>query len=216
MVLTLGISAALKQWDFVPPAETSGKVLGERGLILSSNNETAIVLLNGAADPMGPRVVAVPDQPLLFLSSAPVQSDIANFNLPPIPFGDDTPWFLRSISMDFRLVSEQFKQRYETGFVSLLIYSGSLIFLLTSLGFTLKISVWPLVNLFLGILTFRGIIALEVFFNSPEMQDVFGSFLNNRLPVNLAVPIIFFAFGLLVHIYGILVYISKKRRYEDD
>ena len=98
---------------------------------------------------------------------------------------------------------------------SFLIYAGALILLLGSLGCVLNMSAWPLANLFLGCLAFRGILALEILLNSPEMQELFESFLENRLPLSLTVPLIFCAAGVLVYLYSILVYLAKRRGDED-
>jgi hypothetical protein len=227
MLFCFSIFFALEHWESVPPAQTSGKPLGDKGLILSnslSRNETAVILLGGSQEPQGPRVVLVPDQPMLFQESSNRRFDDlrfddqrpgAGYELPPVPFGDDTPWFLKSLSIDIRLNSQQLHQRYNDGLFSFLIYAGALLFLMSSLGFAIKFSVWPLANLFLGILAFRGVLALETFFNSPEMQEIFDSFLKNMMPVSMAVPLIFLGFGLLVHSYSILVY-AAKRRNDDD
>ena len=210
---TFSLLMALENWKFVPPAKTDAKPLGENGLILSNSinkNEMSIVLLNGAADPLGPRIVVIPGQPINFQEAAG-----ANFDLPPVPFGDDTPWFLNSFAIDIRLNAEHLSRLYNEGLIPFLIYAGALIFLLCSLGFAIKFSVWPLANFFLAALAFRGVLALETFFNSPEMQEIFSSFLNNRLPVSFAVPFIFAGFGLLVHIYLILVFAARRRSYDD-
>ena len=213
MILSLafcfGFSLALKNWESVPPAQSAGIPLGGKGLILSnslSRNETAVVLLKGTDEPLGPRVTAIPGQPLLFHETA-----VANFDLPPVPFGDDTPWFLKSLYIDVRLNAEMFQKKYVDGIVPFVIYSGSLIFLLCSLGFAIKFSAWPLANLFLGVLAFRGVLALETFFYAPEMQDILDSYFKNLMPVESAVPLLFVGFGILVHFYSFLVFIAKKR-----
>ena len=210
MIFNFGISLALHQWKNVPPAQAVGRQMGEEGLILSNSlnrNETAVILLRGMAEPLGPRVTAIPDMPLFY------QESTANtgISLPPIPFGDDTPWFLRSLFIDIRLNAEQFQQRFGEGFLSYFAYAGTLIFFLTSIGFIIKFSVWPLANVFMGALVFRGILAMETFFNSPEMQDILGSFFKNIMPAAMAVPLIFFGFSLMVHAYSFLVHISKRR-----
>jgi len=212
-LISFGISTALEQWKSVPPSQTQGMPLGGRGLILTNNlnrNETSVVLLNGTSEPFGPRVTAIPGQPLTFQ-----RSTSPSVALPPVPFGDETPWFLKSISIDIKLNADMFQQKIREGFFSYFVYVGSLIFLLCSLGYSIKFSVWPLANLFLCTLAFRGVLAFTTFFNTPEMQEITSSFLNNKLPVTVALPLIFIGFGILVNIYSLLVYLAK-RRYDDE
>jgi hypothetical protein len=214
MLFHFGISSALYQWKNVPSAVTTVKQAGESGLILSSKsgrNETAVILLKGPADPLGPRVTAISDQPLQFIQS----TSNANLDLPPIPFGDDTPWFLRSVSIDLKLSEDQIHSRFIEDRQSYFIYAGAVIFLLSSLGFAIKFSVWPLANLFLGVLAFRGILAVEIFLNTPEMWEITGSFLGDKAPVSMAVPAVFFSFGLLINVYAVLVYIIRRRKPDD-
>jgi len=210
---TYGISFLLNSWKSVPPAQTSGIILGDNGLILTNalnKNETAVVLLNGTVNPLGPRVVAIPGQPLVFQRAAS-----GNFELPPVPFGDDTPWFLKSISIDIRLNAQMFQQKFSEGFISFFVYAGSLIFLLCSLGYVIKFSVWPLANLFLAALAFHGVLAFNTFINTPEMQEITGSFLNNIIPPPLMLPLFFLSFGILLNIYSLLSFAAKRRSNDD-
>jgi len=214
LLFHFGVSTALYQWKNVPSAVTVEKQTGEKGLILSNNlnrNETAVILLEGPAEPLGPRVTAIPEQPLRYLES----TSNVNLDLPPIPYGDDTPWFLKSVSIDLKLSEAQIFRRFLEGRHSYFIYAGALIFLLSSLGFAIKFSVWPLANIFLGALAFRGILAVETFLNTPEMQEILGSFLGDMLPVSMAVPAAFFSFGMLINVYAILVFIMRRRKSDD-
>jgi len=211
-LISFGISFALEQWKSVPPTQTSGIRLGGKGLILSNTlnrGETAVILLNGMAEPLGPRVTAIPGQPLIYTQSANV-----SFDLPPVPFGDNTPWFLKSLSIDIRLNAEMFQRKFTEGFFSYLFYTGTLIFLLCSLGYVIKFSVWPLANLFIATLAFRGVLALSTFFNTPEMQEIISSFLGNSLSATTALPLIFLGLGILINLYSFLVYAAKRR--DDD
>jgi hypothetical protein len=204
-----GFSAILNNWKAVPPSQTSSIPLGEKGLILARNN-TSIILLNGTAEPLGPRVISIPGQPLTYHPYAGSDS-----SLPPVPFGDDTPWFLKSLAIDLKLNADMLQKHYAEGIGTFLIYAGSLIFFLCSFGCAIKFSAWPLANFFIGILAFRGILAMRIFLNSPDIQEIMGSFLKEALPASLAVPLISLVLGTLLHLYSILIYLSKRRRDDD-
>jgi hypothetical protein len=208
-----GISFFLENWESVPPAQSTPITLGEKGVILSNSlnrNETAVILLNGTTEPLGPRVTIIPGYPMVFYESA-----LVNFDLPPVPFMDDTPWFLKSLSIDIRLNAEIFQKKFYEGFFSFLIYAGSLIVLLCSLGNAFKFSAWPLANLFLDILIFRAVLAVTTFLNTLEIQDVIDSFLRGMIPLTLAVPLIFLCTGLLLHLYSFLIFILNRRVSDD-
>jgi len=218
MFFNFGISVALKNWEFVPPSNNMVKPLGGPGIILTNSlkrGETAVILLKGPGEPRGSRVTAIPGQPLSFHEQAPAH---AEFTLPPVPFGNENPWFLKSLAIDIRLSGTQIQQRFDQGIFPFLIYSGALILLLCSLSFILNLSAWPLANIFLGFLAFRGVLALETFFNSPDMQDVFDSFLVriSWIQVDMAVPLIFCLIAVLIYVYSILVFIAKRRSQDED
>jgi len=213
-----GVSFALERWKSVPPSHAPGILLGDKGLILTSSltkNETAVILLDGTSDPLGPRIVAIPGQPLIYQRAAGGLSSSENLNLPPVQFGDDTPWFLKSLSIDIRLNSEMFRQKFLEGIIPYFIYTGSLIFLLCSLAYAVKFSAWPLANLFLAALAFRGILAFNTFINTPVMQEITGSFLNGIISVSIALPLFFLLTGSLVNLYSLLSF-AAKRRYNDE
>jgi hypothetical protein len=212
-VFCFGILTVLVNMKTVTPAQTSGIPLGGKGLMLSNTlnrNETVVVLLGGTAEPLGPRVTSNPGQPLVYQ-----QFSRSDFELPSVSFGDDTPWFLKSLAIDLRLNAGVFQQKYSEGFGSFLVYAGAIIFFLCSLGLAIKFSAWPLANLFIGILAFRGVLALEVFLNTPEIQETMGAFLKDTLPVSFAIPVIFIAFGALLQLYSMLILITKRRNEYD-
>jgi len=215
---TFGIGLLLEDWENVPPAKIPTQPLGRPGLILSNNVRpagTVLILLEGSAKPGGSRVVATPGKPLLYQEKF-AGKDLSLLSLPPAPFSDNCPWFLKSLAIDFRLNAENVRRSIGAGFLPFLLYAGTLVFLLCSLMFLLKLSMWPLANLFLGCLAFRGILALELFFRTPEMQVTFDSFLQSRLPSSWVVPLIFCGVGLLAYLYSFLVYLLKRQnRYAD-
>ena len=209
----LGLSSVLNNLktvrtsSAVQSAPSEGFAYGGRGLILSNSinrNETTIVLLNGMAQPHGPGVMSIPDKTLEY------QTSITGQNIPRVPFGYSIPRFMENFYNDITFNAGQIQDRYRQNFTSYLIYVSALIFMLCSFSFIMKISVWPQVNLFIGILVFRGILAIESFFNSPEIQEFFHLISGNLISVDMAVPIIFTGFGMLVYLYSILVFITKR------
>jgi hypothetical protein len=212
---TYGIGQIIENWEDTPSSRVPAQPLGKPGVILANTTRTtgtAIVLLQGPAEPGGSRVVATPGKPLAYQAEF-AGRNLPSASLPPAQFTDNTPWFLKSISIDLRLNSEILRRYYDEGLMPFLMYTGSLIFFLCSLIFIFKLSAWPLANLCLGCLAFRGVLALETFFNTVEIQETFDSFLQNRLPLPMVVPLIFCAVGLLAYLYSFLVFLARRQNY---
>jgi hypothetical protein len=208
-----GVSELVENVQNVPSEKTREQPLGKPGLILSNTilpSGTVIVLLEGPATPDGSRVVATPGKSMLYQAEF-AGKNLAISDLPPAPFINDCPWFLKSLAIDLRLNAEILWRHLDNGLLPFLIQTGSLVFLLSSLMFILKLSAWPLVDMFLGCLAFRGVLSLEIFFHTPEMQEVLSSFLQNRLPLPIVVPVFFCGVGLLICLYSLLVYLIKGR-----
>ena len=214
MGFVAGLGRGLENWSNLPkPPTGQARELGAPGLILAHQVRpygTAVILLRGPDELSRARVVAFPDGPLVFQEEfAGVAHSLAD--LPPAPFNSDTPWFLQSVAMDIRLSAENLQERLGEGLPSFLLYVGSLAFLLASLGFVLRFGAWPLANFFLGVLAFRGILALETLFNSREVQEVFATFLQDRLPVSLVVPAIFLVAGMIANLYSLLTHLARRQ-----
>ena len=212
IVFVYSIDQLIKNWGNIAPAMTATQPLGKPGLMLANSirsSSTVLVLLEGPTEPSGKRVVATPGTPLIYQTE--FTGDQSLISVPPAPFSDDTPWFLKSLAIDLRLNAEALQRRLNSGVLPFLAYAVPLIFLLSSFMFIFTLSAWPLANLCLGCLVFRGVLALETFFNTPEMQDILDSFLNKRMPVSFAVPLICLGIGLLVNLYSFLVYLVKRR-----
>jgi hypothetical protein len=213
LAFSTGVTLGLDRLGDMVPAPGLPRPLGGPGLLLTQG-DTTIVLIRGPAESRGPRVVAMPGQSLVY-QEQPLGPNNTVLSLPPVPFRDEAPWFLRSLAIDFSLTGRQFEARLGEGLVSFLMYAGALVFLLVSLGFILKLSNWPLANLFLGCLAFRGILAAETFLNSPEIQGLFASFPGNRLPLSYTVPLIFCVFGMMINLYTFLVFLARRRTDEE-
>jgi hypothetical protein len=182
------------------------RTLGAPGLILSRGN-IDMVLLDEPANAGGPRVVAIPGQPLLY-QSVPLGSGSP---LPPALFKAPKPYFLQSILLDFSLSGTRYEKLHEQGFFYFAAYLGALTLLLCSLGFVLKISAWPLANLFLGALVFRGILLLETFINSEEVLEILNEYIENIVPRPLISALILGLAAALIILYSLLAGLAKKR-----
>ena len=206
---TIGTSMGLSRAEALRPAlKPVSPVQAGPGLILSRAGNT-MVLLKESNDIRGPRVVSLPGQPLMY-QELPLGPNNTILNLPDLPFGDGTPWFVRSMNIDYSLSADQIKGRYERNFLSFAAYVVSLVLILGSLRFLLELSQWPLANIFLGALVFRGILALETFLNSREINILVGSFLAEKVPVNLITPAVLSAVGILVILYTLLSRIARR------
>jgi hypothetical protein len=204
-----GISLGTEGLTRIPPFQKAPKILGYPGLILNQA-DNVMVLLRGPAEPGGSRVVSLPDQPLIY-QQVPIGPNNTILSLPPAPFRASMAWFLQSLTIDFSLTGRQFALRFSEGLISFLIYGGSLIFLLASLRFILDLSNWPLANLFLGALAYRGILALETFLNTEEIQEFLASFLGNHIPVPFITPMCFCALAVLICLYTGLNRLARRR-----
>jgi hypothetical protein len=67
-----------------------------------------------------------------------------------------------------------------------------------------------LANLFLGLLAFRAILALETFLNSQEINALIDSFLGGWVPSMLISPLVFAALSLLTIIYTLLTCVARS------
>jgi len=196
---TSALQAAIKPAPSVP---------GDPGLILS-RSDNIIVLLKDSSVIRGPRVVSIPGQPLIY-QEEPLGPYNTILNLPDLPFSDDTPWFIRSMEIDFNLSAGEIQNRLEENLISFFTYVFSLILLLASLRFLMDLSQWPLANLFLGALVFRSILALETFLNAREINALIGSFIKIKVPPMLITPLVFSTIGVLVIIYTLLAHIARR------
>ena len=211
----MGVSFGINRVKILQPALKSvSPIQGGPGLILSQS-DNAMVLLKENRNIRGPRVVSIPGRPLIY-QETPLGPNNTILSLPALSFGDDSPWFIRSLKIDFSLSAVQLESRLDQGFFPFAAYAFSLILLLASMRFLLELSQWPLANLFLGALAFRGILILETFLNAREINILISSFLADRLPPMLISPFIFAAFGVLILLYTLLTRIARPRRGRDD
>ena len=179
-----------------------------RGLILSQLDTDMVIL----GDTGFPRVVSFPERPLLYqeTGSGPASAIVS------LPMESKVPWFVQSILIDFSLTSAELNNRFSRGIISFLAYAGSLLLLLSCMRFLFEISAWPMANFFLGALVFRLVLSLGVFLNTDEVKHFLVSFVNNRIPDYLVIPLAFLIISVIVIPYTIMAFfIRQGRRYDD-
>jgi hypothetical protein len=211
--LSFAVLTASERLTQVPGLVKPVKTLGGPGLILRQA-DNAVVLLEAPGEIRGPRLVSVPGSPLVFQRTPPGTGNSV-LNLPSVPFRTDTAWFLQSLIIDFSLTGRRLAALFAEGPVPFLSYTVSLIFLLASLRFILGLGAWPLVNLFLGALVFRGILTLETFLNAEEIHDFLAGFAGEIVPLSLISPLVFCFLGFLVCLYSGLSFLASRKSDED-
>ncbi|MDR2495426.1 MAG: hypothetical protein LBD24_09425 [Spirochaetaceae bacterium] len=217
LLIALGINAL----ERIPPDSSppQGITLGEPGLIFSHPPHKTRVFLQDPGSPQGSQVVAEPDRPLRYEKS-PSRFDglgtAQGFGFSPTLLQSNTYFFLQSILSDIDRAAAQFSRRFKEGFMLFFLYMLSLVFLLSSCRFIMDLSVWPLANLFLGILAFRGVLALEKILNSEETQSLLASFMGDRFPQGVLSPLAFGCLGAVIILYTALARLGKSRRMIDE
>jgi hypothetical protein len=204
--IMLGTEGFSRLSSYIIPA----RPLGNPGLILTQA-DNAIVLVRDPSEIWGSRVVSIPGQPLLY-QDVPRGPGNQPISLPSVPFRANTAWVLQSLDIDLSLVSGLLAGRFNsTDIFPFMVYVGALCFLLVSLRFVLGLSKWPLANLFLGALIFRGILSIETFLVAPEPQEILNGFLGDLIPPLYMVPLIFVFLGFLVCLYTFLSYLARRK-----
>jgi hypothetical protein len=189
------------------------RTLGGIGLQLDSGGVTT-VLIGDPQNAASPRVVAMPDRPLILQGIPPVSVPLEKTfpALPSAPFYRSDSRTIGIISLDFGLASEQLFTRLQSGFLSFCTYLFSLVLLLSSFRFMFDFSAWPLTNLFFGVLIFRGILSFEVFLNLEETQNLINFFTGHLIPPYLTTPLIYTGIALLVLVYTLLAGGARGQR----
>ena len=206
---TTGVSFGVKHMEALQPALRPVPQLHSGPGLILTRLENTIILLRDSSDIRGPRLVSIPGQPLIY-QERPLGPNNTVISLPPLPFGNETPWFIHSIGIDFSISATTLKTRFDESFFLFVTYALSLILLLSSLRFLLELSNWPLANIFLGALIFRLILSLEIFINSSEINTLLHSFLSERVQNTLITPLLFCAASILIMLYTLLVSIARS------
>jgi hypothetical protein len=192
--------------------ESAPPTLGQRGLRLLEG-EVSIIVLGEPSDPASPRIVAAPGEALYYLS---VPGGIRNTppRLPPVPFLRNVFPLAGSIFADLDRAAEAIDVRQQAGFSTLLVYLASLCLMCVSFYPVFSASLWPLVNFFLGMILFRGILAFQVFIESDQIQNFIFFFAGRFIPKSVISPAVFGIAGTLALLYTTLLFAGKGRKRE--
>jgi len=217
-LFTAGSSILISRADSLKFAVKPFSALESRPGLILTQSDNAIILLKGSRETRGPRVVSIPGRPLIY-QEEPRGPNNSIIGLPALPFGDNSPWFIRSMGLDFNMSAIEMEKRLDGGFLHFAVYAFSLVLFLGSLCFLFDLSKWPLANLFFGALIFRMVLLLETFLNSPEINSILTAFMAGKAPFatsTLITPLAFTVLGILILIYTLLAGIAKKGGYDED
>jgi hypothetical protein len=157
--------------------------------------------------------IGLPSSSLVFAGAlrfddAPQTPNSAN----PLSFKADRVPLTQSIANDFLRLARNLAGLQEMGFAYFAVYTAGLVVLLVSTRFIMDLSVWALVNLFLGFIAFYGISAFELFIDSNWRYANLVSFVIDRTPTPLIDSLVLCITGLFVMGVSGAVYLIKKRR----
>jgi hypothetical protein len=176
--LSLGLSWAGRMSASIPPR--AGKTLGQNGLVLSQEG-ISTVILGAPGEAEAPRIIALNDRSLIY-QKIPINEAFPP--LPEAPFDGETAPFMINLNADLHLSGLRLSGLLSQGWLDFLPYLGSLCFFLISLRFVFTLTSWPLTNLILGTLLFRGVMAFENYLP----QSFILIRLQSLLPQSLAIP----------------------------
>ena len=195
----------LRSAPFQPLALHAGRTLGSKGLMLHSA-DTVFILLQDPGLRSAARVVSIPDEPFIYQAEGNTGGDTVPLK---VPFRRPNNPIFDDIRIDFALSAGYLAERFRGGFAPFASWAFSLVLLQLSVSLIFNIGIWPLANLFFGALLLRGILALEVFINSADIQYVINDFLRNSIPHWYISPAIFTGLAVLMLIYVVLVNITR-------
>jgi hypothetical protein len=215
-LLSAGLTEGLKNLSAPPTSATlssmvyKSRALGGSGLIRAYTTEsgsTIQAVLNGSGEERG-SLIAMEGTNALHKIDFPAPGTVVWKN----PFDQGSIDTLRNLEGELFLSSDLFFHRADQGWLSLLIFAGTLSLFLASFQFVLRLTAWPLANLFLGALLFRFLVLLEQGIYSEEATGFIGILSQGLLPESLMAPAALLALTVLLNTYTLLLYLSRDRR----
>jgi hypothetical protein len=201
---TLGLRAVTRL-SANPARQGKAPAIASPGLILQAGNVNT-VLLGEPADPGAARVVALPGRGLLYETEPPASEQVFP-PLPSLPFSHDKPGFISNLNADLILDGGRLGS---LSLPALALYLAALCFLLASCRFVFHLAVWPLANLILGGILYRGILVMETWLDSAGIQQALAQFFHNLIPGLFLSPLVFTFLGVLACMLGAVLNASQK------
>lgn len=215
-LLTAGITEGLRTLSASPASAAllsmayTPRTLGESGLIRAYTTEsgsTIQAVLSGAGE-AGGNLIAMEGTNTLRRIDFPAPGTVVWKN----PFDRGSIGVSRTLEGELFLSSDRFFHRADQGWLSILMVAGTLSLFLASFQFILRLTAWPLANLFLGALLFRFLVLLEQGIYSEEATQFMGALSRFLLPESLMAPVALLALAVLLNTYTLLLYLSQDRR----
>lgn len=215
-LLSGGITEGLKTISASPVSATMAKLLyqpkalGEPGLIRAYTTESGVTVqavLGDSGIPQG-SVIVMEGTKALRKIDFPAPGTVVWKN----PFEQGTLGTIRTLEEELFLSSDRLFRRADQGWLDILVFALTLSFFLASFQFVLRLTAWPLANLFLGALLFRFLVFFEQAIYSEEGTQFIGVLSQGLLPESMVTPVALVALGSLLNIYSLLLYLAQDRR----
>lgn len=198
-----------------PPFVVSTPTLGGAGLMLDGVGGTVITLIDKPALETGSRVVSLPGRPLIY-QDIPLDENSRIIELPGIRFKEEHSDLYKSLGADFSLSAGEICARFDKNLFSFLCWICPLIILLISVSHIFDVGAWPLANLFICAVVFRGVLMLEIFLNSRDIYVFLIDFIRGLIPADLITPALFAVLAVLFLLYDILMYFAREKGRHDE
>lgn len=212
--VTYGTSV-LRRTTVPAPRDLNAQVLGAPGLIVDYS-EASLIYLDDPGNGLGKAVVAKAGAPLRVTSAREAQASVQRMR-ETSPFGPslETPATFSSLERVFSGAAHRLSLAGQEGLMALLAYSLALALLMASFSPFAGVTKWPLADLVLCAIFYRGLLEFEgIVASGPVVR--FASALGLGVPQDYLVPGMLGAVGLLILVAGSLVRFLSGRREPSD
>lgn len=204
-------TAVLRRSTVPSSREANMRVLGEEGLIVDYS-EAALVYLEEPGKGLGNAVVSGEGAPLRTMRSGEAQALVKRMR-ERSPFGPslETPATIIALERAFTGIAHRLSLAAKEDVFSLLCYACALALLLASFSPFAGMTSWPLADLVLCAIFYRGVLELDGFVASGPVIR-FVSSLRIGIPDGYLVPALLGAVGVFIALAGLLVRVIRGKK----